>query len=149
MQTDKLFKTAGILGIAYLVINAISNAIYSRIQFGTTGIKLGTVTAQGVNVEITQPITNTNPVSFPVEQLEFNVLYGDNVLSRVVMPQEVSIEANETTLLEFDAFLNFGDLGGSVMDLINSGEYLQALRVKGFAKSSDIVIPFTNTISVG
>lgn len=146
---EKLLKFAGIAGIGYLIFNAISNSIYSRLSFGNTRIRLGSITPQGVNATLTVPITNNNPVTFPLEDLRFLVLYGNNRLSEVVMPQPVDIAANETTELTFNSFLSFADLSSSIVNLIASGQFLQALRIQGTAASSGIIIPFTHTVSVG
>lgn len=149
MNTDKVLRAAGIIGIGYLLFNFVSNQVYSRLGFGNTRINLGRLDPTGVQVEIIQPLVNNNPVSFPLDSLQFQVLYGDNVLTQVTMPQPIVIEGNSSTDLSFNSFLDFSNLAGSVANIIASGQFLQALRVKGVAVSSGLAIPFTHTVSIG
>lgn len=146
---DKLLRNAGILALAYLLFNQVYNSIYNRIDFGSTRIKIGRLRPNGVFVKITQPIQNNNKISFPIESIRATVLYGEHPLAEIVLPAPVTIEAAQTTELVFDAFLDFSYLGASVFDMANTGNWLQALRVKGYAVSKGIVIPYEHTISVG
>jgi len=146
---DKLLRNAGILALAYLIFNQVYNSIYNRIDFGRTRIKIGRLKTNGVFVKITQPIQNNNKISFPIDAIHATVLYGENPLAEITLPTPIVIEASQTTELVFDTFLDFSYLGASVFDMANTGNWLQALRVKGYAVSKGVVIPYEHTISVG
>lgn len=146
---DRILRLAGVAFIAYLVGNHLFNSVYNRIKFGGTRIKLGALEPAGVNVKVLQPIENQNPVGFHLDAIRANILYGENALAEVFLPAPVDIPPEQTTVLEFNTFLNFGDLAGSIYSLINSGQFLQALRIKGYAASRGIVIPFEHTVTVG
>lgn len=148
-MSDKFLKLAGIVGIGYLLFNALSSAVSSRFSFGATRIRLGNLSPTGVQVTVTQPVSNTNPISFPLDTMNFQILYGENLLTTLTLPAPVTVEANGTTNLEFDSFLDFSNLTGSVAAIIASGQFLQALRVKGYAVSSGIIIPFEHTVTIG
>jgi len=140
---DKLLRNAGILALAYLLFNQVYNSIYNRIDFGSTRIKIGRLKTNGVFVKITQPIQNNNKISFPIDSIRATVLYGENPLAEITLPTPIVIEASQTTELVFDTFLDFSYLGASVFDMANTGNWLQALRIKDPTSVPSVFLPTT------
>lgn len=141
-NNSDVIKWAGIAAILYLAFNYISGALSSKISFGRPRIKVNKPTWTGLKVEITQPITNNLPVSFPIESFKGEVLYGDKKLSDLMLTNPIVLEANNTSNLTINADLNFENLAGNIADLIQSGEILQSIYLKGFIASSGVVYPF-------
>lgn len=148
-KVNEGLRWVGIAALAYFGFNMLYNAVYNRVGFGKPRIRLSNPTLTSVRAEITFPIENNNPVAFPLEGLIAQVVYGPYILATLVQSQPVEIKANDTTLLVFNTRLDYANLGGSIMALVESGEFLQTLRIRGEAISSGLKIPFDNPISVG
>lgn len=153
-KTDTLLQWGGIAFLIYLVGGKLFNSVSSNIIFGRPRIKLGKVNfqfavPQSVSAVLTLPVTNNNPVSFPLDDFVAQVKYGQYPLTSLRLNDPVNIESGSTTNLVFNSTLNFSQIAGNVAALVASGEYLQALALEGTAYSAGVAIPFTNTISVG
>ena len=154
MKQDTLLKWGGIAFLCYLGSKWLASRVSALLDIGQPRISLGAVEWAGplplsVSATIDLPITNRNAVSFPVDQLLANVVYGQFVLSSLQMTQPVVIQSGETTVLQFNTQLSFADLGGNIAALVASGDYLQALRLVGNVRVEGVTIPFSNTISIG
>jgi hypothetical protein len=148
-KTDDILKWTGILAVAYLILTQAGNAIYNRITFGRPTLRVNRLTATGIQISFSIPITNETPVGFPLDSLTGEVLYGTNSLSSFFLNRQVIIAANDTTALDFNATIEYSQLSNSVANIIDSQVWLQALKFKGFATSSGVVFPFENTFQVG
>lgn len=153
-QTNSLLQYAGIAFIGYLLLGKLFNSVSNNIAFGRPRIQLGKVNFQNklpksVSAVITLPVTNNNSVSFPIDDLVTQILYGTYLLSSLRLSKPVEIASGATTDLVFNTTLDFSQLAGNVIALVASGEFLQALRLEGTAYSAGVAIPFEKTISVG
>lgn len=146
---DRILRIAGFAFIAYLVGNNLFTSVYNRISFGNTRLKLGRVEPTGINVQVIQPIDNRNLIGFHIDTIRATILYGDNPLAEIFLPAPVDIAPQQSTALEFSTFLDFGNVAGSIYNVIDSQQWLQALRVKGYAASQGVIIPFEHTVTVG
>lgn len=154
MKSDTLLQWGGIAFIFYLGSSWLANRVTDLLDVGRPTITLGQVQWAGplpisVAATVEVPVTNNNAVSFPLQRLLANIVYGAYVLSSLRIDEPLVIQAGQTTVLEFHTELSFTDIGGNIASIIISGEYLQALRLTGNAQVEGVTIPFNNTISVG
>lgn len=147
-KKNSLLYWAGLAALLYMASNYLSGVISSKISFGTPRLKKGPITFEGIRVEISQPISNKLPVSFPIDSFQGSILYGEKVLSTLMLTNPIVVDANATSELKINADLNFANVVGNISDLIQSGEYLQGLYLKGFVASSGVIYPFKEKISL-
>ncbi len=148
-QTDSVLRFAGILALGYFLLNSVGNAIANRISIGRPLLRVNRISGLGVEVTLILPVVNSTPVSAPIDGLSGNIIYGNQVLSQVVLNRSLTITANNSTDLTFNASLDFAQLGTSVVNIIDSGEWLQSLRFKGQAVSKGVVFPFDRAFQIG
>lgn len=153
-STNTALQYAGIAFLVYLFGSKLFSSVSNNILFGRPRIKLGKVKfvlgiPQSVAATITLPVTNNNPVSFPLDNFIADIIYGSNSLARLRLAQPVSIESGNTTNLVFNTNLDFAQIAGNVASIVASGQYLQSLKLEGTAYSAGVAIPFSNVISVG
>jgi hypothetical protein len=138
-----------VLFLAYKGFNTVwSKIIYGRTRIKTRGLHAD-ATMVGLKVQVIQPITNENNISFPLDALSGQVFYGRSPLAVFQLPAPMVIQANETVELIFDGILNFGVTADAITNIISTGDWLRDLRFEGTATSAGITFPFENTISIG
>lgn len=143
---DRLLKLGGIAFVIYLLATKAGSALYNQILVGRPRIKLGKLSVSGIQAILTIPVTNNLPVSAPLDALMGQVMYGVYPVADFAMNSKVVILANQTTELVINTYLDWSKLAGSLIDLVESGQFLNALTVKGHAVSSGIVFPFENKL---
>lgn len=139
----------GIAFIGYLILGRVGGAAYSNVSFGRPRIRFGRLSPTGVDVTLTIPVTNQNPVSLPLDGLVGQVMYGNYTMLPFQLSNPVTIAAGNTTEVTFSSQLRFAEVGGNIAELLTSGSLLQDLRIEGRAFIKGATIPFSNTIGIG
>lgn len=147
-KENKFLYWAGMAALAYLVFQQVGGFVASKISFAVPQVKKKSLTPVGLQVEVTQPVTNNLPVSFPIDQIQGAILYGERQLSSMMSDSSTVLEANSTTNLKLNMDINFQNLASNVVDLIVGGEYLQGVYLKGFVMSDGVMYPFKNKITL-
>jgi len=132
--------------------NVFSKIIYGQTKLRTKGMAVTTTPGKqgiGLKVEVTQPIRNENPVSFPLDALQGSMFYGAQKLADFALPGPITLASGQTVDLVFQGILDFGATAESINSMITTGNWFQALRFKGTATSTGITFPFDHTVSVG
>lgn len=141
------------VGLVFFLAYRGFNSVWSKILYGRTRLKVRGIHADenmvGLKVQVIQPITNENNISFPLDALSGLVFYGRSPLAVFQLPAPIVIEANNTVELTFDGILNFGVTADTIASIISTGDWLRDLRFEGTATSAGITFPFKNTISIG
>jgi hypothetical protein len=145
-----IFVGLGVL--AYVLFKEATN-IWGKIEYGYTKLRIKgiktTPTGIGLEVKVIQPITNKNNLSFPIESIAGTMFYGRRPLATFAMPAPVVVGAGQTTNIEFDGVLDFGQSAETIQTMIQTGQWLQALRFEGVASSTGVAFPFNHTVSIG
>lgn len=134
--------------IGYYALQYLGTQVGNRLNVGKPRIKVKGINATGIRAMLFLPVTNTNPASLPVEAFQGQILYGTYPLSDLYLNSPTVIQANETTELQFDIIIDTSRFTGSVVDLVNSGQLLQSLRLKGHLKSAGVVFPIERTLQL-
>jgi len=148
-KTDNALKYLGIAAIAYFLVKKIASDVLNDISFGRPSISIGNTTLTGLNITIKLPVTNNTDLSIPVNAVNADVLYGNNVLSTVFANNSFTVAANNTTEVTFNAVLDYSQFSNSIISLIESREWLQDLKLKGHAVTGGLVFPFEETFTIG
>lgn len=143
---DRLLKLGGIAFVIYLLATKAGSALYNQILVGRPRIKLGKLSVSGIQAILYFPVTNNLPVSAPLDALMGQVMYGVYPVADFAMNSKVVILANQTTELVINTYLDWSKLAGNLIDIVETGQFLNALTVKGHAVSSGIVFPFENKL---
>lgn len=142
------WKTIGILLLGYHLFKEFGTQVANRLSMGKPRLKFGNIRPQGINATLILPVTNSNPANLPVESFQGQVLYGQFPLSDVYLDSPQVLQSDSTTELKFNILIDTSRFSGSVIDIVNSGQLLQSLRLKGFLKSGGIVFPIDRTLQL-
>lgn len=142
------WKLIAYIFAGYYALQYIGTQVANRLSVGKPRVKFGRISPAGVRATLFLPVTNANPASLPVESFQGQILYGPYALSDLYLNSPVVIQANETTELQFDILIDTSRFSGSVIDLVNSGQLLQSLRLKGWLKSGGVVFPIERTLQL-
>lgn len=150
---NQTVKTLLIIGLLFFAGKKLFDQAYNRIIYGTTklrtrGFQLGQ-NSVGLKVQVIQPITNENPVSFPLDDFRGVMYYGQRPLAQFAMPGPTNIAAGSTVDLVFDGVLDFEESLETLQHIIQTGNWIQALRFQGTATSGGVTFPFNHTVRVG
>lgn len=148
-QSDQLFKWVGILAIGYFAFEHLGSAFLSKLGFGRPALSVQSWQATHVAVSFRLPITNNTPVAIPVQSIQGNIKYGNNVLTNFFVSNHFVIEGNGTTQINFEGIIDYAQLTGSIANVIESREWLQALVFEGHVVSNNLIFPFRETVQVG
>ncbi|MCB0707435.1 MAG: hypothetical protein KDC34_19095 [Saprospiraceae bacterium] len=148
MKQDNTLKYLGVAAIFYFGLKWLGNRVYTNLLIGTPAIESKTVTAQGINLTISIPITNQSNVSLPIQSFIGGLVYGQYALADLNMIGPVNIESGETTLININAFINYQNLANQIISIVTSGDWLNAARVVGVIKASGLSIPVNQAIKI-
>lgn len=141
------------LGVLGYFLFKKATSIWAKIEYGYTKLRVQGIKTNpmgvGLEVKVIQPITNKNQISFPIDSIVGTMFYGRRPLATFAMPAPVVIGAGETTNIVFEGVLDFGQSAETVQTMVQTGQWLQALRFEGVASSKGITFPFNHTVSIG
>jgi len=148
MRKLSTLEWAGIAALLYFGLQYLGSAISSKIGVGKILIKVKNLTFSGVTVELTLPIINNTDISLPVSSFYGQLLYGTYALADLQVQGPVSVAAKSTTPLFVDAAISFAELSGQLVSMIQSGEWINALRVKGTLNADGLNIPVNQPLTL-
>lgn len=144
----KPLEIAGLIGLGFLLFGKVGSYLSNAVSVGTIRFKLLNTTPVGTTLRLFIPVSNSASVSYPFELFEGNLLYGNYPLGLVYVPGPVTIPANGSTTIQTDVQISFTNLANQVVQMILSGEWLNALSVKGTLTASGVKIPISQNISL-
>lgn len=148
MNTDKVLRIVGIAALAFFALQWVAGKVYEKFIIGSIGLTKKKLTPYGLELRIVMPITNKTPVNLPIDGFQGSLLYGSARLANVSIITPLVISGGATTDIVIETQIKYEDISASIIDLINTGEYLRNLRVKGNLFSSGIIFPVDRTISI-
>jgi LEA14-like dessication related protein len=144
----KPLEIAGLLGLAYLLFGKVGSYLSNAISVGSIKMKLLNTTPAGTTLRLFIPVANSASVSYPFELFQGNLFYGNYPLGQVYVPGPVTIPANGSTTIQTDVQISFANLGNQIVQMILSGEWLNAISVKGTLTASGVKFPISQNISL-
>lgn len=144
----KPLEIAGLLGLAYLIFGKVGSYLANAVSVGSITFKMMNTTPAGTTLRLYIPVKNSASVSYPFELFQGNLFYGNYPLGLVYIPGPVTIPANGATTIQTDVQISFTNLANQVVQMIISGEWLNAITVKGTLTASGVKIPISQNISL-
>ena len=136
-----------LIGIGiYLALQKGVSFVASQFAVLTPRINFTNITFNGVQANVIVPIQNNTPASVPVQSLQGVIKYGNQVLSNVNLKQPTTIGANSTVDLTIDFYIDYAIVGGGIINIINSGNYVSNFFFEGQAVVGGLVIPVNQRI---
>lgn len=143
-----LFTFIGIAAIGLFVLNKLFNAIADSITIKDVAIKFGSLDLTGLKIQVPLTIQNNSDISIPVESFRGQIIYGAQEIAPVMINVPHTIDAHNTSVLTVDSKINFLEIAQDILDLINSGQYLNNLRLVGILTYKGIGIPIDRMITI-
>jgi len=145
---EKLLRNIGLVALAYYGIQWISNALASKVSVGTLRAQNLKFSPTGVFFELIMPINNKTGVAAPVDGFTGSLFYGPYNLAGLAMPQPVTVESGTSTNIPFLVTIPYGDFAANVVDIIQTGNFLNGARVEGILTVGGINVPINQPITV-
>ncbi len=130
-----LFKSAG-------------NSVVNKLQVQKIKIDQPVFTFDGAHIDLYFTIKNNGLISLPLDGFSGVLKYGDTSLSSLSISQSTTLEAGSISVVPASAFIGFAQLANELLDLIQSGDFLNGLYVKGNLISSSVNIPINQPITL-
>ena len=130
----------------YLALQKGAGFIAQQFQVLTPRINFQNPTFQGIQADVIVPIQNNTPASVPLDSLVGVVKYGTQALASVNINQAITIDANTTIDIPIDFDINYAQVGSSLINIINGGNYSSNFIFQGQAVVAGIVIPINQRI---
>lgn len=103
---------------------------------------------QHVYIDIGMRVQNNNVIGGRVQRFDGELFYSNARLGSVQMVQPFEIGPGETRRLDFTARISIAELPGQISNLIQSGQVLGSVRIKGILKTADVNIPIDQNIPI-
>ena len=87
-------------------------------------------------------------MDIPIQGFTGRLLYGSYPLANIVLGEAMTIRGNDTSTLVSQVNVNFLDLGQNIVQLVQSGEFLHGLRLKGTLRAFDFNVPINTPINI-
>ncbi len=141
-----LLKYIGIGTIAYLLFKRVGNVINDQISIVSARAREFSITLTELKFILSLELQNDSLVPIPVDHFYGSIYYGDILISNVQTNNAVTLQPGMAT--SFDANINTAipALLTNITDLINSGSFLNSMKIKGTVHSNGIRIPVEKTI---
>jgi hypothetical protein len=128
----------------YLASNIASKLVIGQISFSNLGSSF-----TGLNLRINIPILNQSAVPLPIDQFFGGLYYGDQYkLADLAIPTGLTIVPGEQIILPIDTYVDYASLSGQLVDIFQTGNFLNALKVKGNLQSSGLTIPINQNLQL-
>lgn len=128
-------------GVLFLVGSTVARAVTQRISVQRVRARMKSLSLTYANVEILIDIHNTAGVSVPIDSFQGRLMYGGQSLADIHAPNPVVVNHNQTTTLTLVVPVQFTRLAENIVQLIESGQFIQALHVEGIIRSGGISVP--------
>lgn len=131
---------------AYLLFGKAVSFVANQFKVLTPRVNFGSITFQGIQANIIIPIQNNTPVTVPLNGVQGVIKYGQEVIGQVNVTGPIDISANSVEEIFVDFWITPQMVGGSIINLINSGNYVNSFSFQGNVVISDVVIPVNQKI---
>lgn len=121
-------------------------------QLSVKGIRarLKDTTFSSTRIEILLDLHNDTGVSVPVEGFQGYLLYGSTRLAPLEIKDPIVIQTGQQVTVVLNAHLQYTQLGLNILELIQSGQFLNRLYVEGILRTGGINVPVSkNILAIG
>lgn len=135
-------------GLSILIFSGFRAAGDTMSRFSVQSItaRIHKLLWEGIVVRLTMNIENESGVAIPIDSFQGVLKYGQQVVAPIHLLNPVTIERGQTSSVQFDVPISYTTLGQNITALIESGQFLNNLRVEGVVTAGGINVPFTKNI---
>lgn len=132
-KMNRILPVLGIGALIWLVFQNIADKISEDVNVERIKVKIEAVNwaALSVRLKITFFLLNTSPVAIPFNSFFGQLLYGSTYLAYIQTYNNKVLPIGQVVPVDLIADVDIARVGGDVAALIQSGQFLQSLRVKG------------------
>lgn len=138
----------GVAAIGLFILNKLVNRVISAISVDRVGLSFGALTAAGLDITVPITIKNNSDLTIPIDSFRGQLIYGAQEIAPVFINVPVSIKSHESSTLKVESRINFVDVARDVLDLINSKQYLNNLRLVGTLQYEGVGLPIDQVITI-
>ncbi|MEL6143771.1 MAG: hypothetical protein AAFU67_19435, partial [Bacteroidota bacterium] len=109
-------------------------------------IRVNRFNFQGLNLDLSIPVTNNTPAGVAIESFVGRLMYGTYKLADINMLEPVTITGNGVSTLMTRVDVSIADLGQNVVSLIENQDWLQSLRIVGTLRALNVNFPVDQSI---
>jgi len=139
-------------GTKILAFGGLLVWLFSSIQKNVNGIKnqlsFGKISSNGVQASLSAltlnlviEVVNGSDTELPFDSFAGNLFLGDQILAPVTISNPTTLQAKQTTTVPVQVDISYFGLPQAIITLIQSGNFLNELRLKGNIKSGVLSIP--------
>lgn len=142
---NKLIIGAAVLYFLSRGGDLFASSVKKEITVGTPKVRFKGITWSGVKILLTIPITNNNPVTFPVSAIQGDIFYKGVLAGSFNSAKSFNLTPNETVNTETLVTLSIPNAVEAITNAIEKGIDLNLL-IKGNLISMGVNFPFTYTL---
>ncbi|MBK6860997.1 MAG: hypothetical protein IPK91_02650 [Saprospiraceae bacterium] len=131
----------GAIAVGYVLFNSIARSVANNLSLVKATVKVGSLSFSGISLKVNLHIKNNTALAIPVDGFSGFVHYGINPIAPVDIRKSYVIQPQAISIITIDSLIEFSKLSTAISDIIKSGEYLNALKLKGQLAYESISIP--------
>lgn len=136
-----------VIGISITFGKKIQNII-SKVYVKRVAAKDVKLTWTGLTGKILIEIQNNSNISVTLTGFVGKAYYGAYPLADLTIASPVTIATESSTIILVDVRTDYSQLPQTVSDIIQSGQYISALKIKGNLYGEGVSLPIDYTISL-
>jgi len=140
-STTKFFALGGFLAWLIGSVSKNINGIKDSLSFGRITSSGVSPTLNTVTFNLAIDVVNGSDTALPFDSFDGNLFFGENNLSRVLINNPVVIQSMATTSVPLAVEVRYTDVPISILNIIQSGNFLNELRLRGNIRSGILSIP--------
>lgn len=138
----------GVAAIGWFLLSKLVNNVISAISFESVGLKLGGLTPSGLEISVPITLRNNTNLSIPIESFRGSLIYGTQEIAPVFINVPTTINAQASSTIQVESKISFLAAAQDLLDLINSKQYLNNLRLVGQLSYQGVGIPIDHVIKI-
>lgn len=131
----------GVFALGYVLFTSIARSVANNLSLVKATVKVGSLSLSGLSLKVNLHIKNNTALAIPVDGFSGFVHYGSNQIAPVDIRKSYVIQPQAISIITIDSLIEFSKLSTAIRDLIKSGEYLNAISLKGILAYERLKIP--------
>lgn len=131
----------GVLTLGYVLFTSLARSVANNLSLVKATVKIGSLSLSGLSLKVNLHIKNNTALAIPVDGFSGFVHYGNHQIAPVDIRRSYVIQPSAISIITIDSLIQFSKLSTAIVDIIKSGAYLNALKLKGLMEFENLSIP--------
>lgn len=136
----------GFLAVGGIALFAFGKKLTSQIYVKKVSAQDIKLTWTGITGKIILEIQNNSEFAATITGFIGKVLYGEFPVADLNIASPITIQTGTSTIVPINITVGYEQLPESIINIVQSGQYLSALKVKGNLYGQGITLPIDYTI---